>query len=536
MGVGCNPSPCLCLGQRCFDPLSDAAMPIQRNRVFLGCLAVLVITVILMYLTAEEGGYSTHSSVTEETVAGFDAHGLVMDSNSSFVTTVVGGTLGDGVQELVQRCIAATHLDSVLDSGFSLGQARSNAAYMFGEFRKLIPEKPLENYKSHCWEESLSVQWMDHQCIGHVGNISFEKLSKRRIHPARKYESKLVCLPNVFLAGFPKCGSTFLYCFINRLISLDTNMVKMNEEKEPHFWALANAARKKFLPLVSDIGGYLLNFIPGLKQIQSLRRPEGILVDSSPNTMFNWPRFRSTEHDLTNYCILPAVLPVLLPNSKFVVIMRNPVNMLYSAFWFSCTTRGWKFSNTTLLKGPDLFHERVMSKINLFNKCMQDTSVPSISHVCDLTSSDYNSCIRKRLHLLEKCSYRITFNLFSDELNRCGRSRVAMGLYYVHVNKWLSVVPRERFLFLTLEGIVQHPIETAHRIKDFLDLKIDMDTRLVNSIMKSCRQNTQSKVDYRHNPQLHMRNDTKAILEHFYYPFNSLLADVTGADFNSWFL
>ena len=493
--------------------------------MFLFCLAV---TVLLMYFATWEEGHGSEEGREEFT-------GLDAVTDSGFYSTMGTTSVGlSGVQELVQHCIAASHLDLVLDSNFSLKQATSNAAYMFGEFRKLIPEKALENYRSHCWEESLSVQGIKHQYSGHVGNISFEKSSKRLVLPARKYESKLVCLPNVFLAGFPKCGSTYLYCFVNKLISLDTKLGKMNAAKEPHFWAPANAAGKKFVPLVNDLGGYLLNFIPGIKQIHDLKRPEGILMDSTPNTMFNWPRFRSTEHDLTNYCILPAVLPRLLSNSKFVVIMRNPVNTLYSAFWFSCTTRGWKFSNATLLKGPDLFHERVMSKINTFNKCMRDVSVPSISHVCDLGSSDYNSCIRERLHLLEKCSHKITFNLFSAELNRCGRSRVAMGLYYVHLKKWLSVVPRERFLFLTLEGVVQHPMVTSHRIKEFLGLNVDVDTRFVNQIVTSCYQNPQSKVDYKHNPNLHMRNDTRTMLEHFYYPFNSLLADITGADFHSY--
>lgn len=501
---------------------------VSKKKFVLGCLAVVVVIGLLMHFgvsrTVET--HSIHNPESRETEV------------TAFVEGYSASAAGSaGIQELVQHCIATTHLDS---SNFSIKQATANAKYFFDEFRKVIPEKSLDGYKSHCWAESYFTQWTKYQYSGYVGNISFKKKIERKSKcahvlpvlsktiPARKYESKLVCLPNVFLAGFPKCGSTFLYCFISRLVSLDTKLTRMNTEKEPHFWALANAAKNKYTPLVDSIGGYLLNFLFGLKQIQDYNRPEGILIDSSPNTMFNWPRFRNAEDDLTNYCILPSVLPKLLPDSKFVVIMRKPVNMLYSAFWFSCTTLGKKFSDKTLLKAPDIFHERVMSKIAMFNKCMRDVSVPSISYVCELSSRDYNSCIRERLHLLEKCSHKITFNLYSTELNGCGRSRVAMGLYYVHVKKWLSVVSRDRFLFLTLQGLVEHPVGTARRVQKFLGLKPNADSTIVNRSVDSCNENSQSSVDYKHNPKLQMRNDTKLMLEHFYYPFNSLLAEITG--------
>lgn len=497
-----------------------------RRKFVLCCLAVAVV-IGLLFLS---GIFSSDPEGKKTSNEG-PGSGSMEDTGS---TSAAAGSAG--VRELVQHCIATAHLDSVLESNFSVKQAMANAKYFFDEFRKLIPEKSLDGYKSHCWAESYFTKWTKNQYSGYVGNISFSKKigrqSKRafllpalsKSVPARRYKSKLVCLPNVFLAGFPKCGSTFLYCFINKLVSSDTKLTRMNTEKEPHFWALANAAKNTYIPLVDSIGSYLLNFLPGLKQIQDFRRPEGILIDSSPNTMFNWPRFRNVEDDLTNYCILPSVLPKLLPNSKFVVIMRKPVNMLYSAFWFSCTTTGKKFSAETLLKAPDIFHERVMSKISMFNKCMRDVSVPSISYVCELSRRDYNTCIRKRLHLLEKCSHKITFNLFSTELSGCGRSRVAMGLYYVHVKKWLSVVSRDRLLFLTLQGLAEHPVENARMIQGFLGLK--PNGAVVKHSVDSCNENTQSSV-YRHNPKLQMRNDTRLLLERFYYPFNSLLADLT---------
>lgn len=440
-------------------------------------------------------------------------------------------------EELVQQCMSAAHLDLSL-----VTQAKTNAKYFFNEFRRVIPQRSLRGYRSHCWKVPYLTRWNKQFYSGHIGDIFFSRKSRRKQiipaltkkFPTRIYESNLICLPNLFLAGFPKCGTTFLFCFINKLVSsslYSNSWTTMNVEKEPHFWVLANAGKLNHVPIADEIGIYLLNFLPGLKIISESSRKDGVLMDSTPNNMFNWPRFRESDHDLANYCLMPSVLPTLLPDSKYIVIMRNPIKMLYSAFWFSCTSIGVKFSNELLLKSPSLFHNRIMSKLNMFNDCMRNRSIPSISHACEL--ENYSSCIQQRLHLLDKCTHKITFNLFSPELPGCGRSRVAMGMYYVHISKWLSIVPKERFLFLTLEELVRNPGQVAHNIMDFLDLESNVAVASLTRIINSCVENTQSAVDYKHNSLLQMRNDTRLMLEHFYHPFNSLLASLIGKT-NTW--
>ncbi|SMN02678.1 hypothetical protein SPONN_1605 [uncultured Candidatus Thioglobus sp.] len=517
------------------------------KKFMLSFLALLVAVTLVMHFGFFKAGYfngkrvlSTLSEIKKEESS---EDGEQAGSRRQAGYSLINESTLQSVQESVKHCMTTTHLNSVLDADFTIAQATGNAQYLFDEFRKLIPEKSLDGYRNHCWATSYFTQWSKYQYSGRVGNVSFsEVLGKRSRRSyklilsklsgrfrASKFDSKLVCFPNVFIAGFPKCGSTYLYCFVGKLISLDSKSSTLtNVVKEPHFWARANPRLIQQVPSVSNLGGYLLNFLPGIKQVEKIGRLTGMLI---PNTMFNWPRFRNTEHDLTNYCILPSVLPKLLPNSKFVVIMRNPVKMLYSAFWFSCTSLGVSLSGTKLLKGPELFHERVLSKIDLFNECMCDSSVPSISHKCEL--NNYNSCIRERLHLLDKCTHRINFNIFSSELRQCGRSRVALGMYYVHIQKWLSIVQRDRFLFLTLEELAQYPMETGNEIIHFLGLRTNGDDISVQHIVDSCNKNSQSAVD-KHDPRFQMRNQTKSVLEHFYEPFNSLLADLVGNNKFLW--
>ena len=446
------------------------------------------------------------------------------------------------VEESINHCMEAANLEH--ETGL-ISHSQDNARYLHDEFRKVIPLESLSNYSSHCWNVPYSTQWARGNFLGHIGDITFSDKYKKELHsndpflisylskqfPAMKYESDMVCLPNVFLAGFPKCGSTFLYCSIIQLINNITSNWHLNYEagtKEPHFWVTANTVKNVFVPKVQHIGEYFLHFIPKLNQLRAPNKKENIFIDGSPNIIFNWPRFRSSEHNLTNYCLIPAVLPNLLPHSKYIVIMRNPVHMLYSAFWFSCTTFIGNIPMDIQLKGPNLFHDRVVAKITLFNECMKDRSVSSIDHTCVLDSKhNYSSCIMKRMHLLDKCVHHITFNLFSPELPKCGRTRIAMGMYFVHIRKWLSAVAKDRFIFLTLEDLAKNTTQVVSNILNKLGLRMASDSkRFSEKAKQSCSTNSQSSVNYKHDHRLQMRADTRTMLEIFYHPFNQQLGDL----------
>ena len=85
--------------------------------------------------------------------------------------------------------------------------------------------------------------------------------------PTREYQSDTVCLPNVFMAGLAKCGSTFYYCFINKLLSMaGVSAMGSSALKEPRFWALLDPFRYSYIPKLDDVGYYLLNFLPGMNR------------------------------------------------------------------------------------------------------------------------------------------------------------------------------------------------------------------------------------------------------------------------------
>ena len=205
---------------------------------------------------------------------------------------------------------------------------------------------------------------------------------------------------------------------------------------------------------------------------------------------------------ITNFCLHPTVLPSMLPNSKFIVVTRNPVSMLYSAFWYSCTHQKQTLLPNIQMRGPRIFHERIEAKILNFTSCIEHFP-------------------------LAKCVMDAKPNVYMSELP-CGRTRLENGIYFVHVQKWLSNVPKERFLFLTLEELSSETEKVANQIWRFLDVRLSSKTfqRAMTRYYRSM--NMQQTVDYHHNPQLAMRNDTKELLLQFFKPYNEKLAELIG--------
>ncbi len=448
------------------------------------------------------------------------------------------GQQSSDIEDLVDMCIRMTHLNGNLTS-FQKQWAKKNAKYLLEEFRRVIPEKSLDGYGNHCWRESFFVQWDTTKYSGHIGNISFHGMVSfsgqlfyylNTQFPFHQFSTNLICLPNVYMVGFPKCGSSYAYCLINKLILLGGDA--LSTVKEPRFWVVKTVT----IPSANDVGSYFLNFIPRLQHFAELdgkRSPSQLLlVDGAVNKMFKWPQFTQNEGRLVNYCILPAVMPRLLPNSKYITVMREPVSMLYSTFWYSCSRLKGAVSKSVQSKGPDLFHERVVQKLHLFNDCMRDRSVHSLSQACELgTGHNYSSCILQRLHLLDTCAQRMSLTMYSSSssMPACGRLRMTMGLYFVHIRKWLSIVPKEKFIFLLLDDLVNNLTSSVQDILYFLG--VDGGTKgQLKHLAESCDTNDQQEIPYKDDPTLQIRKDTRVLLETFYEPFNMLLAQLIGKE------
>ena len=425
----------------------------------------------------------------------------------------------DRVLTRIDRCLSSTNMSSYFHEMNLYEGAREDARALLSSIRQIVPKFKVP-YTVPCWDTRFVAKrefYRGSLIKGSVGDFNFTYNSRilhsqneRKIFkgvrwlrsPRNMYiEQSSACLPKIFLLGYPKCGSTFLYCLLHCVLRYSVGITGRSEAaKEPHWWVIPGPRNREQSLKPDYLAVYLLNF----HRATSMRdhNMPAVTIDASPNLMFQWPRYSRTE-SLENYCLIPSLVPVVLPDSKYFVIMRNPVSMLYSAFWFSCTTLGYKLDSVKY-RGPDIFHERVTAKIEIFNEC-KNRGMP-----------------------LDLCVDEVAPNIYSSELPLCGRTRLEMGLYYFHARRWLSVLPRSRIHFFTLEEIATQDLSvTAEVIIDFLELP-KPTSRVVLDEDAQCNENPQSVVDYKNDPRLQIRTDTREILEEFFRPYNQMLADLLG--------
>ncbi|XP_042885797.1 carbohydrate sulfotransferase 15-like isoform X1 [Penaeus japonicus] len=198
-----------------------------------------------------------------------------------------------------------------------------------------------------------------------------------------------------------------------------------------------------------------------------------------------------------NYSIQPgAVLPVtvadvihsVIPKSKIIAVIREPVSRLYSSYLFF---------NLRSSVSPERFDILVRSSLEMWENCTAEYSVRS-------------------------CAYNKTLQ------NSMG-VRLYNGLYSVFLCDWLKVFPREQVLVVRMEDYHQNMVSSLATIYSHLGLRplTEEEEELVNIAPihnKSKRKKIVGK----------MLNSTAYILQDFYRRFNADLAELLGDSKFTW--
>ena len=188
--------------------------------------------------------------------------------------------------------------------------------------------------------------------------------------------------------------------------------------------------------------------------------------------------------------------------------MRNPVDRLYSAFRYSCHTYKGTVSTVLRQNGRDIFHERITTRLEHFRKCIK--TFPTAA------------CLK-----FNETSY-------SSDLLPCGRTQLEVSLYYIHIQRWLSVISHDNFVFLTMEELSTDINLVEKELVALLGSDYPRNLTLKEGHPSACSGMTNSQSNYHDNPQLRMRDDTQEILNEFFRPYNRMLADLLGDDKFLW--
>lgn len=436
----------------------------------------------------------------------------------------------------IDKCMSASNFTSPA----LLETARQNAQLFMEQYGTVISPQYLDGYVNHCWKTDYHLILDTPFMKGRIGDINFKRKIPNHWFGAnmrnyfenkyrKTYKSSSVCLPNIYLLGFEKSGSTFFWCLLSKMLNKHLDNLqskKLQADKEPYYWTPFNYMPA--LPSPEKISGeYIPNFLTAFdRNTREATRKMMALIDGCPSTVIEWPRFNDSEPKLANYCLLPSALPELFPQSKYLMIMREPISMMYSAFWWSFTAAPKKsdiLSKRVIndhSQGPLVFHLHAGQKIIKFLNCIN--SHPTVRHKKKCTlwgkgGQNYTSCINNRTHLLSQCVANVTNTREFLEVV------IHRGIYYVHVRKWLQTLPRDRIFFTTMEKLTTETyIVLNHAYKFIKGPSNQPSVEQVDEYQTLCRENTNT-INYK-KPYLAMQQRTKIMLKKFFEPFNLLLS------------
>jgi hypothetical protein len=279
----------------------------------------------------------------------------------------------------------------------------------------------------------------------HVGDTLINlspRLPWKVSYPLRR---ALGTLPDFLLAGFPKCGTTSLYHYLIQHPNILSGAAK-------EMWFFSNP------PNTRTFGWYKSQYPYQLDRfIAALVNKRLICGDASPDYLFK----QSSIDTLTK----------TLPDAKYVVLVRNPVERSYS--YFQHETRAGRIALP--------FDTLVEKEYEYFQK----------------------HGIAGHEQLYDHPALKDTFLLGS--------------LYSVYVGNLLKKIKRKQLLILSAEQLFVSPHKVFKKVCDFLELDqaegISFKARNVGGYKAV---------------EIPMRS----FLEEFYAPYNRELEKLTGETFN----
>ena len=210
------------------------------------------------------------------------------------------------------------------------------------------------------------------------------------------------------------------------------------------------------------------------------------------------------DPNLSNIILTPYQIKHILPNAKFLLIFRNPVDRLYSSYNFfpllirnsglyMNQTRKAAAKQMFESKSPEDFHNKVVESLQWFKNCT--VHYPN-SHKCLFWNE------RKEL-----------IHYFINHLQ--------MGFYGITLKLWLEVFPRDQFKIIRLEDYSLNTMAVLSDIFSFLDLEPMNDN--MREVIADSKVSNFGRRKNEHGPML---PETRRILLEFYKPYNKILADI----------
>ncbi|XP_011683798.2 carbohydrate sulfotransferase 15 isoform X2 [Strongylocentrotus purpuratus] len=319
------------------------------------------------------------------------------------------------------------------------------------------------------------------------GKLVFDSLPKTYLPGYKsacwKLKGALKCWPYFYLLGMPKCGTTDLWSKITMHPDV------RNTVKEPHWWTRARLS-------TGNLAGYASRSNKMVQQfkLHPSMKSRLIIGDGSASTFWDnhsWDRWDGKRYEGPKY-VTADVINAAQPDAKLIVILRNPVDRLYSAYLYF---------NRKNKVSVDRFHKAIVEVIDRFNTCLQTMSFRGCTYSMERIQNKFPS-----------------------------PTRPYVGLYAVYVRDWFRVYPRDQLKIMTLEDWHVNCTGLLPEVFDFLNL----EKKSGKTIAQFCEKKLQNGNKFRLHAIGDMLPKTRKLLEDFYEGPNKELSLLLGDDKYLW--
>ena len=128
------------------------------------------------------------------------------------------------------------------------------------------------------------------------------------------------------------------------------------------------------------------------------------------------------HNDAKLQVIVPEVIRAVQPDMKMIVIMREPISRMYSAFWYY----GCLYGNKAKPLTPEAFDTSARQEVSVIQSCVDG-------------GASMRACVRQHFHAAQQ---------------------LVKGMYAAYAPDWLAVYPPHQIMWLRAEDYYQD--ERAH--------------------------------------------------------------------------
>lgn len=202
--------------------------------------------------------------------------------------------------------------------------------------------------------------------------------------------------------------------------------------------------------------------------------------------------------------LVPHKMRLMLPNIKLIIMMRDPAQRFFSSY------RYFRHIPGTDTKSQADFHQRAIGQAQAWSKCLDV------------------------FHEERPCLYGYPAGM-TDFWKTDSADQIRIGLYVLYIEQWLSVFPKNQFLFINFDVFKKSPIEYIEKyVLPFLELEPYTDK--VKVILKLIEERENQQASSHDGELKDMRDDSLQLLNNFYGPYNERLASLLNDSSYLWHL